>query len=235
MSDTNDLARRIQERLSLHDEQRQLRQNHMQKLMDEMDGRLQRYTTAADRLIEAVIRPRLEQMARCLVSLNAPQWECTRHSCRLLFKHTRRFPATAEVELGVTREAEGKTVCVQYQASILPLFVPLERQDQVSMPLDELDEARIADWVDGKLLRFVDSYLRLETSSPYQGGNNATDPVCGMSVNRLDAPAEMEYRGVKYYFCVDECRARFAENPQRYLTSAPPAAAGASQESGGRS
>jgi YHS domain-containing protein len=218
MSDTNDLQRRIEARLALHDEQRQLRQNHTQRLMSEMDGRLQRYSEIADRLIATVIRPRLDKLASCLDALNAPQCETTRHTCRLLFKHTPRFPATASVELGVTRDGEGKTVWVQYQASIVPLFVQLEGQDQLSMPLDELDETKIAGWVDAKLLQFVDTYLHLETANPYQAENTTTDPVCGMSVNKLHAPAEMEYQGIKYCFCVEECRTKFAENPQRYLS-----------------
>jgi YHS domain-containing protein len=64
----------------------------------------------------------------------------------------------------------------------------------------------------------VDDYLRLETAAPYQDQNVVTDPVCGMAVNRAHAPAEMEYKGVTYYFCVEECRARFAEAPERYLS-----------------
>jgi YHS domain-containing protein len=221
MAEINDLERRIEERLALNDEQRQLRQNHMQIIMSKMDDRLQRYAVVADRLIAAVIRPRLEQLAKCFAALNAPQWETTRHTCRLLFKHTPRFPATADVELAVTRDGEGKSVWVQYQASIVPLFVPLEGQDQVSMLLEAVEDAKVATWVDEKLLMFVDTYLRLETSSPYQDENSVTDPVCGMSVNKVNAPAEMDHRGVRYYFCVDECRTKFAENPQRYLTGSP--------------
>ena len=38
-----------------------------------------------------------------------------------------------------------------------------------------------------------------------------------MRVNKAFAPAQTTYRGHTYYFCVPECRARFAENPERYL------------------
>jgi YHS domain-containing protein len=217
MDSTNDLERRIQEKLALREEQRLLRQNHLRQRMNEMDVRMQRYAAIADKLMEAIIHPRMERLASSFAAINPPQWETTRHSCSLLFKHSSQFPATATLELGVTRDGEGKTVCVQYRATILPLLCPLEGNDQTSMPLEEVDESKVAAWVEAKLLQFVDTYLRLETLEHYQGENIVTDPVCGMSVNKAHAPAQIDYEGKTYFFCVEECRQKFAESPDRYL------------------
>jgi hypothetical protein len=52
------------------------------------------------------------------------------------------------------------------------------------MLLDEVDEAKTAFWIEAKILHFVDTYLRLETPDHYQQENMATDPVCGMRVNK---------------------------------------------------
>jgi Cu+-exporting ATPase len=62
--------------------------------------------------------------------------------------------------------------------------------------------------------------LRLETEDHYQLDNLATDPVCGMQVNKAHAAAQLEYRGATYYFCVAECHGRFAADPERYLAQA---------------
>jgi len=43
------------------------------------------------------------------------------------------------------------------------------------------------------------------------------DPVCGMQVERDSAAASQEWRGDTYYFCCEKCRAKFAENPEKYL------------------
>jgi Cu+-exporting ATPase len=56
----------------------------------------------------------------------------------------------------------------------------------------------------------------VETADYYQEENIVTDPVCGMRVNKAFAPAQMAYGNKTYYFCIPECRARFAENPERY-------------------
>lgn len=48
----------------------------------------------------------------------------------------------------------------------------------------------------------------------------AIDPVCGMEVNENSAPAKTEYDGVTYYFCSQNCRNTFEEDPEEYLGSA---------------
>lgn len=50
------------------------------------------------------------------------------------------------------------------------------------------------------------------------GSRYAKDPVCGMQVEKEHAPAHAEYAGERYWFCSDHCRARFAENPRRFVS-----------------
>ena len=45
----------------------------------------------------------------------------------------------------------------------------------------------------------------------------ATDPVCGMTVDPSSAAHVFEHGGVKYYFCCNGCRTKFAADPARYL------------------
>ncbi|MGH6693253.1 MAG: XdhC family protein [Gammaproteobacteria bacterium] len=46
----------------------------------------------------------------------------------------------------------------------------------------------------------------------------AVDPVCGMSVTIASARQKAELDGVTYYFCCANCRTKFLNNPQAYLT-----------------
>lgn len=43
------------------------------------------------------------------------------------------------------------------------------------------------------------------------------DPVCGMDVEIKEAAATYDYKGKTYYFCTAGCKAKFAENPEKYL------------------
>src|SRR5215470_6997867 len=45
------------------------------------------------------------------------------------------------------------------------------------------------------------------------------DPVCGMTVDPHTAKHRLEHGGRTYYFCADRCRAKFAADPGRYLST----------------
>lgn len=43
------------------------------------------------------------------------------------------------------------------------------------------------------------------------------DPVCGMEFDSSQAEAQATYQGRAYYFCSEECRKTFQENPAEYV------------------
>jgi YHS domain-containing protein len=42
------------------------------------------------------------------------------------------------------------------------------------------------------------------------------DPVCGMDVDQNNAPAQSEHEGHTHYFCGNECKQKFDNNPSLY-------------------
>jgi P-type Cu+ transporter len=44
------------------------------------------------------------------------------------------------------------------------------------------------------------------------------DPVCGMNVEPEEAAGESEFQGQTYYFCCEECKQLFDEEPTNYVT-----------------
>jgi YHS domain-containing protein len=117
----------------------------------------------------------------------------------------------------VSRDGSAENVTLLYDLRIVPVFFRFPGHDQMMIPLDGLDEAKVADWFDEKILRFLDAYLSLETLDQYQKENVAIDPVCRMQINKLYAAEQTLYCGQTYYFCVPECRALFDADPDRYL------------------
>ena len=47
----------------------------------------------------------------------------------------------------------------------------------------------------------------------------AKDPVCGMMVDAATAAGEAWYEGQKYYFCSEQCRKQFEQNPAKFATT----------------
>ena len=46
------------------------------------------------------------------------------------------------------------------------------------------------------------------------------DPVCGMTIDEKDAVATSEHRGKRYYFCSQDCKQEFDQNPDDYAGQA---------------
>jgi YHS domain-containing protein len=226
MASLEEMDRRIKDKLALSEERRHSQHDHVRQRMSELEDRLARYTNIADRLMGAIIRPRMEKLASHFENARSPQERNSRHGCAYRFEHTPRFPATVTFEVGVTRDGEARTVEVQSTLIIVPSYFAHDGCDRLVLPLNEVDDEKVADWVEEKIIAFADTYLRLETADSYQATNVAIDPVCGMAVNKAHAPATLEHGGVVYFFCLEACRDKFAADPGRYLPGYPQQQAG---------
>jgi YHS domain-containing protein len=219
MNDLTRLDQQLREKITGADEQRRLHRRNAEQRMELIERRYQEFTRVADRVTQDLIRPRMELLASFFDNAE-PAAEGDRvhaHHCRYLFRHNERFPATATLDLGVCADVGVENLLVVYSLEILPMFFRFEGRDQIEFPLDGVDEPRLITWIEKKIHDFVDTYLHLGENDHYQRENLVVDPVCGMRVNKAWAAARMEYRGETYYFCVEECRAKFAANPQLYL------------------
>ncbi len=45
------------------------------------------------------------------------------------------------------------------------------------------------------------------------------DPVCGMQVAESESAGKVGYWGQDYYFCSEDCKKRFEEDPEKYAGS----------------
>lgn len=48
-----------------------------------------------------------------------------------------------------------------------------------------------------------------------------TDPVCGMQVDSSQAAGQAIHNGKAYFFCSEECRKMFEQNPEKYVKDEP--------------
>ncbi len=60
-----------------------------------------------------------------------------------------------------------------------------------------------------------------QSSSAALASEQATDPVCGMTVNKQTAAGSFEYQGQTYFFCSAHCLEKFRADPERFITGAP--------------
>jgi YHS domain-containing protein len=201
-------------------------QEEKQAIHDEVERRARRLAAFDDeerRLMDRVIFPRVEKVAELFpnATLSPEKAETNAHLvCQ--FDKTAEFPATTRLRVAVSPDADIKNALVTYDLEIVPVYFEFQGHDQLVVPVGGIDERSVGDWIERKLLGFIDAYVQLQTLDQYQCENLVLDPVCQMRFNKAVAGAELLYEGRTYYFCVDECRRKFVADPHRYLTASVP-------------
>jgi YHS domain-containing protein len=218
MSELNELEQRIKEKFGEHQANLKRRNHSMAESMKRVDERFERCTTLADELVHSVLRPRMKKLAEFFPNAKVEESEQVgSHQSVCRFTHSERFPATARLEIGFGADRDNANFEIHYCLQILPIFFDFPKEDSTRIPLDQVNADKVGKWIEQKIGDFLDSYLKIETVEQYQSNNLATDPVCGMAVNRYHAPAQMDHEGMTYYFCVEDCRRKFAADPRAYL------------------
>jgi YHS domain-containing protein len=219
MSEMSEFERRLNDKLAQHREKVKRHNHAFAERMQRIDERLQRYTAQADRLTQLVLRPRMEKLAAHFENASVlASDEVGRHQSICVFKHTERFPGTARLEIGFGHDRDNDNLEIHYRVQILPIFFDFPKEDCASFRLDQLDQEKVIQCIERKIDDFLDTYFQMEFVEQYQANNLVADPVCGMFVNKYHAPAQMDYEGMRYYFCVEECRRKFAADPRAFLT-----------------
>ncbi len=70
---------------------------------------------------------------------------------------------------------------------------------------------------DQRIRDIADRVLWLEDGQFKEMVTMATDPVCGMTVERATAAATLDFDGITYYFCAKGCRDEFFTDPAGFL------------------
>lgn len=191
--------------------------------MERIEAWLARFDVWATRWMEEVVRPRLEVLRRLFP--HAAPVEVLRggHGLALSFAHTEEFPAHARLEVCLSHDPGCATAWCTFSPSILPILMDYERDASVEVQLEAPDPARLEEFLDVRIHRFVTAYLGVrEPESMYQRDLLVLDPVCGMRIRRSDAHAHLDHGGRRVFFCSDACRIRYEADPLRRAWPATP-------------
>lgn len=216
MGDLSAFENQLQQQLSHADCEPHWTRDESDRYMSEVGERRQRFEQTTARLCEEIIGPRLKAFAKHFdnASLGKRQ-PVGRRTCWL--SYCERFPATTQVEFTVEHDARYEKVAVCYETHMMPTFIKFDEHDRMTSRLDEVDDSVVADWVEERLLEFLDAYLRIDRGSEDFEQDAATDPVCGMRISRSDVVATADHYGHMYYFCSTDCRDKFMNNPTTYV------------------
>ena len=192
-----------------------------ESLAEEMEHRERmatEFAVVATRLHETIVMPRVtavvRQFAEAKVTSGTTPWGL-RTECQL--PRSARYPASTKLALSIARSPEATRGFITYSLEIIPILMAFQGECHLEFDPSSPNEAAITEWVEERLLEFVETYLRVGSEPQYQHGNLQVDVVCGMSLSAVDVDEKVTVRGHTYYFCSAACRERFAAAPQFYL------------------
>jgi hypothetical protein len=169
MNDLKELERKLREKLALVTEKRQAAEVTTERNIEASDRRLDAYKRAARQLMTAIIRPRIAKVMSFFPNaLLSPAETDTESQWCCRFQRTAEYPASTKLSFFVSPDAGFENVLVTYDLEILPIYFRFQGHDQLVVPLDGVHAASVADWIDAKLLGFVDAYVRTQTVKQYQ-------------------------------------------------------------------
>ncbi|WP_182870671.1 YHS domain-containing protein [Rhodopirellula sp. JC639] len=215
MASLTDFAKSIEEKLHNASRQPYWSEEESRQVMAEVEARRQRFLEIAASLNDNVIRPSLEILADHFSNANLVRDALIGHSaCR--FGYCERFPVNARVAFTVEHDVAFTDLSIRFEVSVAPPIVKVDEQDVFSIPPNEAFEDTATDWVQQRLLGFLNSYLRIDRGLEDFEDEVVTDPVCGMRINRSSAVATEVYRGHSYFFCSSDCRQSFSQRPSEF-------------------
>ena len=128
-----------------------------------ISARRETFERRAQHLTQSVVLSRLGVVAAMLPNTAGCTVGAHTASCRL--EWSPRLPASAVVEFSIEHDLRCEHLVVVARVVVIPRLLRLIESDRLTMPLAAVDEAAIEEWVESKLLEFLNEYLRIDTAA----------------------------------------------------------------------
>lgn len=216
MTAVNSLSERIDAELSAAKRRvDQYRAQHVQEYHDRQK-RLEHLEQQLDAL-RTIWEPRLDLLAEKFgkeVNVH-PNIEFGRRSATFEFQSNL---ARIKLRFSVSPDPEVRKLIFTYDLDILPILMKIDSHDELELPLDAINSAELAEWLDERIVAFVQTYVALHENQHYWRGQLVEDPICKVQFPKFAAASKLEHNGKMMYF-IDESTLR--EFQQRQVNPQP--------------
>jgi hypothetical protein len=111
----------------------------------------------------------------------------------------------ARIDLRFTSFADQdvRNVVFTYDLEISPILMKFDSHAEISFPTDKIDRESLAQWIDDRIVSFVQIYLSIYENQYYLKGHLVEDPIAKIQFPKFAAGATLEQNGKTLYF-IDE-------------------------------
>jgi YHS domain-containing protein len=113
------------------------------------------------------------------------------------------------LKFSVSTDRDVRKLHLDYDLEVVPILMKFDAHQHVEYPLESVDRAAVARWIDDRIVSFVRTYLSLHENEYYLKDHMVEDPVAHIRFPRFAAAATVERQGKTYYFIGEETRREF--------------------------
>jgi hypothetical protein len=117
--------------------------------------------------------------------------------------------ARIQLKFSATTDRDIQKVILSYDLSIIPILMRFKSHDEVEFPLNAIDHAAVAKWIDDRIVDFVQTYFSMGENEIYLKDYMVEDPVAHVRFPKMAAATTLEWQGQKFYFIGEETRREF--------------------------
>jgi YHS domain-containing protein len=209
MADVRGLTDRINAEFAAAEKRvKQIQSERVQEFSDRQK-RLEKYAATLERL-QGVWRPRLDALAQKFgerVEVK-PSVEGGKRSATFAVKSNL---AHIRLRFSVSPDADVRNLVCAYNLEILPILMKFDSHSEIAFPLDKVDEKALGDWIDDRIVSFVQTYLSLHENQYYLKDHMVEDPIAKVRFPKYAAGATLEHKGKTYYFIDQTTLRQFQE------------------------
>jgi YHS domain-containing protein len=111
--------------------------------------------------------------------------------------------ARIKLRFSVSPDPQVRKLVFTYDLEILPVLMKIDSHKELEISLDAINGAELAEWLDERIVAFVQTYVALHENQYYWRGQLVEDPVCKVQFPKFAASAKLEHKGKTLYF-IDE-------------------------------
>jgi hypothetical protein len=208
MADINTLAGRIDAEFSVVEEKIKKAQTQQAEEYKDREKRLEQLGKVFDEL-SAIWRPRLELLAKRFgdrVQVK-PTVTPSKREADFEFQSKR---GRVHLKFSASTDRDVRKAVLGYNLEIIPIFMKYEPHAELELPLEAVDQAAAAKWIDDRIVDFVRTYLSMGENEIYLRDRMVEDPIAHVRFPDFAAGASLEWQGQKFYFIGEETRREFA-------------------------
>jgi hypothetical protein len=100
----------------------------------------------------------------------------------------REQPNANLLTFSVGHDADVRNLVFDQNLEVVPILMKFDKHSSLTVPLDDIHEDRIAQWIDDRIVAFIQTFLAIHQNLYYQEGHARHGP----GVRDADAPLRRE-------------------------------------------